>query len=153
MSARGASRWLALAALGLIAADAPPPVLEIHNDTLQPVFELYVEPSGDADAAWDDRLEGGLPISPEHWVELPLDPAKGCRYDIEVRTANRGGRRALDVDVCKTGRFDVSQGRVLAGSPPNPGGPAPPPPVVGPPGPLDRGLPICPGDVRCRRKK
>lgn len=129
----------ALAATGLAAEGAPPAVLEIHNDTGVGLDEVVVAPAGRGPRT--NRLEARL--EPDQWIELALDPAHGCRYDVTLRTADGEDRAALGVDICADGRIDLSITRRRMGFPD--GGP-----VFAAPG---RGLPICPGDPRCKKKK
>jgi len=131
---------LALPPFGAAAGETPPAVLEIHNDLGEPVQELYVLPAGSG--AWTNRLESGAPLPAGMWAELALDPAKGCLYDIGAATAS-SERRAYRVDLCGSDGLYLSATRRVNGF--TYGGPA-----FAPPG---RGLPFCPGDPRCKRKK
>jgi len=144
VNVRATAAGLALAALGLGAAEAPPPVLEIHNDLGKPVDELYIQPAGDGH--WVNRLAPRVPLQPGHWAEAALDPARGCIYTIEARFNDGEMRQASGLNLCgDRDAFRLSHTREMAGFPGHG-------PVTGPPGDPARGLPLCPGDVRCRKK-
>lgn len=135
------------------AQGQPPETFEILNDTGDAIEELYFDP---ADRVGDNWLAAGQVLPPGGWIELPLGPGDGCRYQLEVRSTRGLARRAGPVDVCTDAAFALKGARILAGaSAPSAGGdgaPTPAPPPIAAPS-LDRGLPICPGDPRCRRKK
>jgi hypothetical protein len=170
-----------LAAGGLLAAAfapaagaGPPERFEILNDTRQPVEGLYFQSPAEGD--WQEDLLGDEILPAGGWTEAPLNPAHGCRYDLRAVLADGAMVVAYNVDVCLKPRFKLSKGHLTrqrtgnrAADPepgmapggyaiqatadetgePSPsmeaGGAAPPP--------ISRGLPICPGDPRCKRKK
>lgn len=131
-----------LASLGL----GGPPVFEIVNDTDQAVQRLYFHPA-DARGAGEDVL-GDAVLPPGRWTEAPVDRARGCRYALTAELSGGATVRGRGIDVCATRAWRLTQGergRRVGGARPSGD--------VMSAQPMSRGLPVCPGDPRCKRKK
>lgn len=100
-----------------------------------------------------ERLADG-PLMPGGQLALDLGDGLGpCYYDLKVVFDDGEDLDLTDVDLCAA----TSLGLAPPPPPPPPPPPdpmAPPPASVGPSPkpPLDRGLPVCPGDPRCKKK-
>lgn len=155
---------LTAAVLAAPAVALEPPLerdFTVVNDTAQEVEFLYlITPTG----GWPEDLLGQDVLAAGAELDLTLE-GDACRYDLKA--VFKGGAEIVryDFDVCA--RPEIRLGAELAaemaagagaGSPPPP---APTP--VGEPQSLDepappraqapgRGLPICPGDPRCKKK-
>lgn len=159
----------ALLAATPVAALEPPQTFEIVNDTGQTAERLYLQSPGAGD--WQEDLLGENVLPAGSWAEAPLDPAHGCHYDLKVVLADGAMVTAYDFDVCVQPRFKMSGGQLTR---PRAGNTAPSEPGMAPGGyaiqattdetgepapsmevgaaPIGRGLPVCPGDPRCKKK-
>lgn len=136
-----------LAGLGL--GIGGPAVFEILNDTQVRVERLYLRSPGDS--SWRDDLLGQSYLPAGGWTEAPVDRAGGCARELRAVMSDGATYLARGIDVCKTSQFRLSQGERER---PRVGGARTGAVVVGAaPQPMSRGLPICPGDPRCKRKK
>lgn len=137
-----------MAGCASLAALAGPRVFEILNDTDKTAERLYFHASG-AGGGQEDLL-GQSVLRPGRWTEAPLTRAQGCRYDLRAVMADGATIRARNIDVCATRGFRLSQGERER---PRVGGARGGVVVGAGEPPMSRGLPICPGDPRCKRKK
>lgn len=144
--------------------ERPARLFEIHNDTAHTVRWLSFRPVTDPGPDEDLLVDAELP--PQRWVEAPLKADGGCLYQLRARLPAGRSVRAVDINVCTTRRFKLSDGEMQrprvggpapAAAPPGasvePAGPPPAPDYSAGPVPLSRGLPICPGDPRCKKRR
>lgn len=179
MAAAMLTLWLAGPAMAAAPAapPAPPPDQArpylVRNDGPAAVVELRLrlDPYG----PWSEELLDGAPIEAGQDLSLPLTTASPCVFGLQLKIAGRAELLEREVDACRNPQFRISAALGLPG-PGRTGGPAPPPPPP-PPAPspsygveyypedeaaeeaevgaapdLDRGVPICPGDARCKKK-
>ncbi len=138
--------WLAGSATAAapVAPPAPPPDQArpylVRNDGPTAVLELRLrlDPGG----AWSEELLDGASIEAGQDLSLPLTTASPCVFGLQLKIAGRAELVEREVDACRNPQFRISSALGLPG-PGRTGGPAPA---------LDRGVPICPGDVRCKKK-
>jgi len=172
---------LVLAVLAAAAATAgaeardPQPGAEllVMNDGIRPVTSVRLRPAGGVeDSAWTGDLLEGEPIPVGEGRRIDLTRlGQGCEVEIEVRVEGRADAVAGQQQVCADPRFwmgfalgldEPGMGAIKPGQyavvvgDDEPAAEAPmpaPAPAAGPPPDLNRGLPVCPGDPRCRKKK
>lgn len=151
------------------AAPAPGGELLVMNDGMKPVTEVRLRRAG-AEGDWSANLLGDEPIEVREGRRLDIGRlGLGCQ--VEVRLVVAGLARPVDGEqaVCAEPRFWVGfalgldepgRGRrarfgavrgETEGAPSE--APAPRPSAAAPRPDLGRGLPLCPGDPRCRKKK
>lgn len=155
------------------AAANPGAELLVMNDGIRPVTALRLRPAGDVDhAAWTGDLLEGEPIPVGEGRRIDLSRlGLGCEITLELRVQDRAGVVEGEQAVCDDPRFWM--GFALGLDEPGMGGSRPgsyavvvgddepaaeapmssPVPAAGPPLDLNRGLPVCPGDPRCKKKK
>lgn len=160
---------LALAVPAAVAeAREPQPggELLVMNDGLKPVTAVRLRPAGGVEhAAWTGDLLAGEPIPVREGRRIDLSGlGLGCEIELELTVEGRAGPVAGQQSVCDEPRFwmafalgldEPGEGYAVRA---DEGEPAPRPPrrartgaVRGAPD-LNRGLPVCPGDPRCRKK-
>lgn len=154
------ARWLAGTALGLAlllalidsgaasARDGVRHTLKLINDSPVRLQEFWIATTtGESEDALGEAV-----VPAGESLTLDLDPV-ACRYDFVAVFAD--GRRPgrYNYDACANP--EVRLGALLDGAGPEPAGSALPPPEpstsASPPAP-GRGVPICPGDARCKRR-
>ena len=176
----GAAAAAMVAGSAMAAAPAAPPTPPpaearpylVRNDGPAAVEELRLRL--DPDGAWSEDLLDGAPIEAGQDLSLPLTTTSPCVFGLQLKIAGRAELLEREVDACRNPQFRLSWALGLPG-PGRAGGPALPPPpspspspsygveyypeseasdpVVGAAPDLDRGVPICPGDARCKKKK
>jgi len=116
---------LAISGLALAqgAGDGRGRKLKIRNPTGDAIVTVYVVPAG-VHAMAADALDG-KGVKPGRSATVDLSGGSGCLYDITAIGASGEAYQIEGYDVCAAGEFRIG----------------------------DRGVPICPGDPRCRRKR
>ncbi len=174
LSGAAAAAMVAGSAMAAAPAAEPRPYV-VRNDgpAAVEVLRLRLDPDG----AWSEDLLDGAPIEAGQDLSLPLTTTSPCTFGLQLKIAGRAELLEREVDGCRNPQFRLSWALGLPG-PGRTGGPAPPPPAPPPPPPpspsygveyypdseesdpevgaapdLDRGVPICPGDARCKKKK
>lgn len=168
---------LVLGGAAIPAAAAPPSAapggeLLVMNDGIWPVTGVRLRPAGEVDhAAWTGDLLEGEPVPVGEGRRIDLSAlGLGCEVELEVTVEGRAGPVAGQQSVCADPRFWM--GFALGLDAPGTGAPTSgyeiqawepdeevmmwDSPAAGPiefdPDP-NRGLPVCPGDPRCKKKK
>ena len=172
----------ALAALAAVCAAAAEtmagPEVVLTNDGVSAVVDFRV--SGDGGESWSDNLLGEAMVAVGETLPVALEGAPGdCVFAFRTTLANGQVVDTLSYDVCAApeltmgfalGLDEAGTGRGFAivatddetgDAQPMAAPVAPVAPTAAPrPGraaagaaPIDRGVPICPGDPRCKGKK
>jgi hypothetical protein len=164
---------LALLAPAAAAATAEPRVLSIDNTTAQAADAIYLSSVAGAEDRGDLLEDQVLP--PGRYAQIELE-AGACVYDLDVEFVDNAELRLRNYDACAHPVVDLAA--EMSRQRPRPAAPRGRPPrrasgtvssyamevtadeageagevqAMDAPAPISRGIPICPGDVRCRKK-